>query len=72
MQNQIKMAKSAAPTIDPTTIPAIAPPLSPRDSSFVMGLLVEDGVADEVGAVKLICVIDGSTTLAHLFSASEL
>lgn len=59
--------------IDPTTIPAIAPPLRPRASSFVTGLLVDVGVEVEVGVPKLIvCVMDGSTTLAQRPSALEL
>lgn len=68
----IRPATKAAPTIDPITIPAIAPPDSPL---FPPALELGDGllvaVEVEVGRV-MVDVIEGSTTPAHRESASEL
>lgn len=60
----------AAPTTDPITIPAMAPPESlfppPEDGELV-------GLALEVDVGRLtVDVMVGSTTLAQTFSASEL
>jgi hypothetical protein len=75
----IKPASSAAPTTEPTTIPAIAPPDSPFFELFddANGDDVAEGedVADAVGwLVEKVMkgVMVGSTTPAHLSSAPEL
>ena len=68
-------ARSAAPTTEPITIPAIAP----SDNLFLELDAVRVELADDVGdevaelvANVIVAVIDGNTTPAHLVSAPAL
>ena len=81
MSRTINAAIRAAPTTAPTTIPAIAPPDNPL-CAVELGAAAVVEAAAEVGEVDdavgelvekvMKPVIVGSTTLAHLCSASEL
>jgi hypothetical protein len=73
---------SAKKTIEPTTIPAMAPPDKPLfdfealaevvgDDDDEVGDEVADTVGTDVGKV-MYAVMEGRTTLAHLCSAPEL
>lgn len=83
MRSTINAPISAAPTTDPMTIPAIAPPDRPLLELEAVGMAEAeadedddvDEVGDEVGEVVenvMKAVMVGSTTPAHLFSALEL
>jgi hypothetical protein len=69
--------RSATPAIEPTTIPAIAPPDNPFFE--LAGVLVPDAEGDDVDvavgdAVEKVmkAVIVGNTTPTHLWFACEL
>jgi len=69
---KIKPAKARAPAIEPTAIPAIAPPDRPFPSlSTTAGEPVAVALGTPVVKVS-VGLIDGSTTPWHLDSASEL
>jgi len=72
----IKPIRRIAPTTDPITIPAIAPPDKPfRELEFPVNVAEGDDVADDVEvlvAKVMKAVIVGNTTLAHLVFAFEL
>jgi hypothetical protein len=77
-RRKIRPARRARPTMLPTTIPAMAPPLRPFffSGSLVgvaveLGLLLSLGVAVGSGSV-IIPTIVGSLTPSHLDSAPEL
>lgn len=73
-RKKINPAKSATPTTEPTTIPAIAPP----DNFFEpMAAVASDGDGEGVPVGEVVenvinAVIVGNLTPAHLVSASAL
>lgn len=67
----IRASRSNAPSMDPTTMPAICPPLRPLFvAAAAVGVLVPDGVPPIVKVVTIACndddAITGSATPAHL------
>jgi hypothetical protein len=70
-QRNMRNARRASPTTEPITMPAIAPPEIPLEVPAAES--EELAVAVDVGVLKvMVAVINGSFTLAHLVSASEL
>jgi hypothetical protein len=67
----IRAIKRSAPRIEPTTMPAMAPPLNPLEPPDLALLeALDDGVAELVIAPR--DVVTGNSTLSHLSSVREL
>jgi hypothetical protein len=74
-QQKIKRAiRNPAPSTDPTTMPAMAPPDNPLFApGSIDGLVVVEAVADGNDVVKVrVGVMEGKMTPAHRFLMSEL